>query len=227
MSNLTPHCLTAADKVADELPPHPRQPSSSGTSWEIPEFFLAPRHSRRAALYWRQKRASPVRISHVLTSYRPENHPIPLISRRTVMFRKTVLALIVALTGFTASAFADQDGAIAYSPSTGRTGWSYNYSDLGVPKTWLSPTAGTRRVYRHLGQQPVLRPGGCRRRQLRLRLRRQPSRGGTDRSVRTAHRAPRPTSRPGSSRAPIATTITITTTTPIKASDRKHLWRGL
>jgi serine/threonine-protein kinase len=47
------------------------------------------------------------------------------------MFRKTFIALALSITGLVGQTFADQFAAIAYSPSTGAAGWSYNYSDLG------------------------------------------------------------------------------------------------
>jgi hypothetical protein len=47
------------------------------------------------------------------------------------MFRKTLIALIVvASSGFAASAFAGDYAAIAYSPSTGKYGYSYGFPCL-------------------------------------------------------------------------------------------------
>lgn len=47
------------------------------------------------------------------------------------MFRKCVFALTLSIAGLAGRTYADQFAAIAYSASTGATGWSYNYSDLG------------------------------------------------------------------------------------------------
>src|SRR5438552_18761583 len=47
------------------------------------------------------------------------------------MFCKALLALAFSITGLAGQPCADQFAAIAYSPTTGATGWSYGYSDLG------------------------------------------------------------------------------------------------
>jgi hypothetical protein len=47
------------------------------------------------------------------------------------MFRKSVAALIVIAPWLVTPAFASLYGAIAYSPSTGRNGYTYNYNFLG------------------------------------------------------------------------------------------------
>jgi hypothetical protein len=47
------------------------------------------------------------------------------------MFRKTLLALVVVLPSLATPACAALYAAIAYSPSTGRYGFTYNYNYLG------------------------------------------------------------------------------------------------
>jgi hypothetical protein len=47
------------------------------------------------------------------------------------MFRKIVAALIVIVPCLVSPVFASLYGAIAYSPSTGRHGYTYNYWYLG------------------------------------------------------------------------------------------------
>lgn len=51
------------------------------------------------------------------------------------MFRKCFLALTLSIVGLSSQSFADRFAAIAYSPATGRTGWSHSYSDLGDAET--------------------------------------------------------------------------------------------
>ncbi len=86
------------------------------------------------------------------------------------MIRKTLAALVVVFPLLVAPAFAAY-GAIAYSPATGRYGYSFNYWYLGDAEVQRAGQLRCRRRRnRRLVPQRILRPGRRRRRQLRLQF---------------------------------------------------------